>query len=84
MSVIALAALAACGTVKPAPFTAEEQSLQVAEDRTRAAEGVDPIVGPLSLEEATARALKFNLERRVRMMEEALALGHALHGAQPG
>ncbi|TWC71799.1 TolC family protein [Herbaspirillum sp. SJZ099] len=33
-----------------------------------------PIAGPLSLDEAIARALKYNLDRRVKMMEEALAL----------
>ena len=36
---------------------------------------VEPLQGPLSLEEAIARALKYNLDRRVRMMEEALAMG---------
>ena len=35
----------------------------------------EPISGPLTIEEAIARALKFNLERRVRMLEEAVALG---------
>jgi len=35
---------------------------------------VIPIKAPLSLEEAIARALKYNLERRSRMMEEAIAL----------
>jgi outer membrane protein TolC len=75
MSIIAVAALAACGTVKPVPFTEAEHAAQATQDRARASEGVDPINGPLTLDEATARALKFNLDRRVRMMEEALALG---------
>jgi FimV-like protein len=35
---------------------------------------VEAITGPLTLEEAMARALKYNLDRRTRMMEEALAL----------
>jgi outer membrane protein TolC len=36
---------------------------------------VSPITGPLTLEEALARALKYNLDRRAKQMEEALALG---------
>jgi outer membrane protein TolC len=36
---------------------------------------VEPITGPLTLDEAMARALKYNLERRSKQMEEALALG---------
>jgi outer membrane protein TolC len=39
-----------------------------------AAAEVEPIRGPISLEEAIARALKYNLDRRTKMMEEALAL----------
>jgi outer membrane protein TolC len=37
--------------------------------------GVEPIAGPLTLDEALARALKYNLDRRGKLMEEALALG---------
>ena len=36
---------------------------------------VEPIRGPLTLDEAMARALKYNLDRRTKMMEEALAMG---------
>ena len=41
---------------------------------TRANE-VEPINGPLTLEEAIARAIKYNAERQVRMLEEAMAYG---------
>lgn len=34
----------------------------------------EPISAPLTLDEALARALKYNLDRRAKMMEEALAL----------
>ncbi|MEY4710585.1 MAG: putative outer rane efflux protein [Pseudomonadota bacterium] len=34
---------------------------------------VPPITGPLTLSEALARALKYNLDRRVKLMEEAIA-----------
>lgn len=33
----------------------------------------DPVTGPITLQEATARALKYNLEARLKIMETALA-----------
>jgi outer membrane protein TolC len=39
--------------------------------------GQDPITGPLTFEEAVARALKYNLDYRLKKMESALALGIA-------
>jgi outer membrane protein TolC len=36
--------------------------------------GEEKLIGSLSLEEAVARALKYNLDRRARSMERALAL----------
>ena len=75
LSLLSVAVLAACGTIQPQPLAEAPQAKQVADDRRAAREGVEPIQGPLTLEEAQARALKYNLERRVKMMEEALALG---------
>ncbi len=75
LSLLSVSLLAACGTLQPQPLAEAVQASQVAVDRTAAREGVTPVTGPLSLEEAQARALKFNLERRVKMMDEALALG---------
>src|SRR4051812_1072096 len=69
------AALASgCANLAPKAVPVEEVRTQAAVDRTTAASGVEPIRGPMSLEEAIARAIKYNLERRTRMMEEALAL----------
>ncbi len=68
------AALSACGTIAPAAL--EQQALVRTNqtDRKAALQDVEPIKGPLTLDEAIARALKYNLERRTRLMEEALAL----------
>ncbi len=66
--------LTACGTVQVQPLTADELLEQAARDRQAAAAEVPPIAGKLSMDEAVARALKYNLDRRTRMMEEALAL----------
>ncbi|MCF8209649.1 MAG: TolC family protein, partial [Rhodoferax sp.] len=43
-------------------------------DKAAIRQDVEPIVAPLTLNQAMARALKYNLDRRAKMMEEALAL----------
>jgi len=70
----AAAALSACGTISPAAL--EQQALVQTNqaDRKAAQQYVEAINGPLTLDDAIARALKYNLERRTRLMEEALAL----------
>jgi outer membrane protein TolC len=68
------AAVTGCASVVPQPVSAPEIVSQAAEDRRGATLDIETIRGPVSLEEAIARALKYNLERRTRMMEEALAL----------
>jgi outer membrane protein TolC len=72
--VAAALALTGCGTVALKPLTQSELAAQTAADRIAASEGVAPITGALSMDEAIARALKYNLDRRVKVMEEALAL----------
>lgn len=70
---VAVLLLAGCGSVGLHPLSQGELASRTAADRAAAQQGVDPITGPLSLDEAVARALKYNLNRRVKMMEEALA-----------
>lgn len=65
--------LAGCGSVTVQPYSEAELAARTAADRSAAQQDVAPITGPLSMEEAIARALKYNLDRRVKMMEEALA-----------
>ncbi|MDH3209760.1 MAG: TolC family protein [Burkholderiaceae bacterium] len=75
VSVSACAAfITGCGSLAPAPLTHTEIVARAQSDHHVAQADVEPIKGPLSLEEAIARALKYNLERRTRMMEEAVAL----------
>jgi len=71
---VACIVLSAC-SLKPQPLSVAEQSLQLAIDREMARQDIEPITGPLSIEEAIARAMKYNLENRVRMMEQAVAIG---------
>jgi outer membrane protein TolC len=69
-----VALLTGCASVVPQPVSPSEVASQADQDRRGAGVDTEPIRGPVSLEEAIARALKYNLERRTRMMEEALAL----------
>lgn len=70
----ALLGLTACASIEPAALTRDELRPATEADAKSIRAGVDPITGSLSLDEAIARALKYNLDRRSRMMEEALAL----------
>src|SRR5689334_20444211 len=71
----AAAALAGCASFSPEPLTAPEIAAVAVADRQQAQKDVEPLNGPLTLEEAIARAIKYNLDRRTRLMEEAVASG---------
>ncbi|MBC7951387.1 MAG: TolC family protein [Rhodospirillaceae bacterium] len=62
--------LSACA-VTPEPVTHAELTEHAKADRTFLASW--PLTGPLTLDEARRRALSYNLDMRVRVMEEALA-----------
>ena len=72
--VLAAAVLAGCGTVQVQPLAQDTLEQQAARDREAALANVPPLAGKLSMDEAIARALKYNLDRRTRLMEEALAM----------
>lgn len=74
LSILALS-LSACSTIEPRAFSEQELARQGVADKAAAQADVEPVAGALTLEQALARALKFNLDRRAKMMEEALALG---------
>lgn len=73
LAVLATLLLSACSTIQPQPFSEAALLEKGVVDRAAATTGVDPFVGALTLDEAIARALKYNLDRRAKMMEEALA-----------
>lgn len=62
-------------TVKPVIITHDELVLQRDTDLENLFAGQEPIEKPISLYEAIARALKYNLDQRLKIMEEALARG---------
>lgn len=65
-------ALAACA-IQPEPFSGAETSARVRTDLQAMFYGQEPLSGPLTLHEAMARALAYNLEARLRVMEQAFS-----------
>ncbi|TQE99244.1 MAG: TolC family protein [Spiribacter salinus] len=61
--------------VEPAAIDRQAMSLDLIQDRAVAQLDIAPLSGPLSLEEAIARAIKYNLDHRVELMEQAIARG---------
>ena len=72
--------VAGCSTVTPQMATQEEVVERVKADTQGMYTGQSPITGPITLEEAIARTLKYNLDYRLKKMESALALGLADYG----
>lgn len=60
-------------SVQSKPLVRQEMAPATQSDAQRMQQGVEPFTGPLTLDEAMARALKYNLDRRSRVLEEALA-----------
>ena len=65
-------ALSACA-IDPQPLTSAEQKTQIRQDQNSMFSAQEPITKPLTLAEAMARAVKYNLDNRLKMMEEAVA-----------
>lgn len=65
--------LSACTTVAPKEYARSDLLVQGLKDKDAARQDVEPLAAELTLDEALARALKYNLDRRSKMMEEALA-----------
>lgn len=66
--------LAGC-SVTPKALTPDEVRDRVKQDSVEMYRAQEPITGPVSMEEAVARALKYNLDYRLKRIESALALG---------
>ncbi len=75
LSLLTLALVLAGCAVKPQLATQDEVRERVKSDTARMYLGQAPITNAISLEEAIARALKYNLDYRLKKMESAVALG---------
>ncbi|MFV3415798.1 TolC family protein [Pseudomonas sp. NY15436] len=65
--------LSACSAFEPKPYTEEEMRQRVIDDQARMYREQDPVSGPITFYEASARALKYNLDYRLKLLESALA-----------
>lgn len=63
--------------ITPTPLTDQELKTRVAADQAALSQAQEPVSAPLTLGDAVARALKYNMEQRVRQMEIALATNQA-------
>jgi outer membrane protein TolC len=69
---VAAALLLAGCAITPAALTPEEQSSAAQEDLAAILRGGEPVTAPLTLADASARAIRHNLAFRVRQMEVAV------------
>lgn len=74
MSLAVSALLGACAQLPPQPLSDADHQARVAADQQTVRQNVPPLGATLSLDEAIARALKFNLDRRARQLEQAMTL----------
>jgi outer membrane protein TolC len=71
---IITAGLAGCSFM-PQPLTISEQQELLQQDRIKAQADVEPVGNLLTFNEAVARGLKYNLDHRSKLLEQAIALG---------
>ncbi len=71
MSLLAVVVSGCAVTSEPIDRSVSEQRAQT--DLQNMYKGQEPLSGPLTLHQAMARAVKYNLEGRLKIMEEALA-----------
>ena len=66
--------LSACA-ISPEVISDNERSQRIKQDMIDLYKGQEAVTKPISLSEAIARALKYNLDQRVKLMERAVAMG---------
>lgn len=64
--------LAGCSSLSPKPLEDKAVRERAAADRVKMFDQQEPITGAISLDEAIARALKYNLDLRLKKMEVAV------------
>jgi outer membrane protein TolC len=74
LSVLTALTLGGCA-ITPTPISQDDVKQRVAEDKQKMFVGQEPISAPLNFSDIAARALKYNMDYRLKVMEEALAQG---------
>ena len=75
LTAAAIAVVLAGCSVNPVQVTPEEVAQRVANDQAQMYKDQVPLAAPISYSDALARALKYNLDYRLKLMESALARG---------
>ncbi|MBO1112810.1 TolC family protein [Bordetella petrii] len=71
---LAIVGLTACSSTQlAAPYTKDEIEQRIEQDRKMMYADQEPVTHPITFYEAAARALKYNLDYRLKLMESALA-----------
>ncbi len=65
--------LSGCGSLSPKPYESQEIRDRVTQDRIQMYADQEPINGPITFHDAAARALKYNLDYKLKLMENALS-----------
>lgn len=65
--------LGGCASVQPRPYTEDETRARIQADQAEMYANQEPVTHPITFYEAAARALKYNLDYRLKLMESALA-----------
>ena len=73
LTTVSSLALAACG-ISPKPLSSDEISAKAQDQQERVVADQEPITRPITLYEAMARALKYNLDHRVEAMEASVRM----------
>lgn len=75
VATLAAAALGSGCAINPKPLAAEDVRQAASADIARSRAETPALTGPLTLPEAIARGLKYNLDHRMRLMEQAYSVG---------
>lgn len=74
LAIVAALSLSACAMIQPDPIAEQSLLEQGKADLATAQKDVEPVASQLTIDQAVARALKYNLDRRAKMMDEALSM----------
>lgn len=72
LSLVAIAVLAGCAVAPPGQLTSTDMLNQANADQRAMFAAQERIMAPITLDEAIARAVKYNLQQRLALMERAL------------
>jgi outer membrane protein TolC len=72
LSLIALTILTGCAVTPPPQLSKQDLNALAQQDQHAMFAAQEPILAPISLDEAIARAIKYNLQHRLALMERAL------------